>query len=53
MLLKKSQQGTEVIYIPGNHDDEFRAMAGHRLGPIDVRRRDIHVTEVGALSLVA
>jgi len=51
-LLRKCQQGTQVIYIPGNHDDDFRAFCGHRLGPIDVRRRDIHVTENGRRLLV-
>lgn len=51
-LLKKCQQGTEVIYIPGNHDDDFRAFAGQRLGPIEVRRRDIHVTADGRRLLV-
>ncbi|MGD2168178.1 MAG: UDP-2,3-diacylglucosamine diphosphatase [Gammaproteobacteria bacterium] len=51
-LLKKCQQGTEVIYIPGNHDDEFRSFAGQRLGPIEVRRRDIHVTQEGKRLLI-
>jgi UDP-2,3-diacylglucosamine pyrophosphatase LpxH len=51
-LLRKCQRGTEVIYIPGNHDDDFRAFAGHRLGPIDVRRRDIHITADGRRLLV-
>jgi UDP-2,3-diacylglucosamine pyrophosphatase LpxH len=27
-LLQLSQTGTEVLYIPGNHDHDFRKMAG-------------------------
>ena len=28
VLLKKSQEGTRVVYVPGNHDDDLRALIG-------------------------
>ena len=52
LLLKKSQEGTRVVYIPGNHDDDLRALAGTRFGNIDVALRDIHVTATGRRLLV-
>ncbi len=52
LLLKKSQEGTRVVYIPGNHDDDLRALAGTRFGNIDVTLRDIHVTATGRRLLV-
>ena len=52
MLLKKSHEGTRVIYIPGNHDDELRAFAGVRFGNIEVAREAIHTTRAGLRLLV-
>jgi UDP-2,3-diacylglucosamine pyrophosphatase LpxH len=52
MLLKKSQEGTRVIYIPGNHDDELRAFVGARFGNIEVSRETIHTTHAGRRLLV-
>jgi UDP-2,3-diacylglucosamine pyrophosphatase LpxH len=51
-ILEKSQQGTRVIYIPGNHDDDFRALAGQTLGPVEISRRAVHVTRDGRRLLV-
>ena len=52
LLLKKSQDGTRVVYIPGNRDDDLRALAGTRFGNIDVALRDIHVTATSRRLLV-
>jgi UDP-2,3-diacylglucosamine pyrophosphatase LpxH len=52
MLLKKSQEGTRVIYIPGNHDDDLREYAGLKFGNIEVSLRAIHTTRAGKRLLV-
>jgi UDP-2,3-diacylglucosamine pyrophosphatase LpxH len=51
-LLAKSQQGTRVVYIPGNHDDDMRALIGTRIGNVEVLGRCIHTTAVGRRLLV-
>ena len=40
-------RGTRVIFIPGNHDAPLRALAGQRIGGIDVRLEAVHVTADG------
>jgi UDP-2,3-diacylglucosamine pyrophosphatase LpxH len=52
MLLRKSQEGTRIIYIPGNHDDDMRALIGLTFGNIEVRARYIHTTRDGRRLLV-
>jgi UDP-2,3-diacylglucosamine pyrophosphatase LpxH len=52
VLLKKSQQGTRIIYIPGNHDDDMRALVGLTFDNIEVRGRYIHTTREGRRLLV-
>ena len=46
LLLKKSRDGMRIIYIPGNHDSDFRALVGVRFGNIEiasaVRAHDAH-----------
>jgi UDP-2,3-diacylglucosamine pyrophosphatase LpxH len=51
-FLLMSQQGTRVIYIPGNHDDELRRLAGLRLGNVSIAKRAVHVTRDGERLLV-
>lgn len=51
-ILKKSREGTRVIYIPGNHDDDLRAFAGMTLGNIEVSREAVHTTRAGQRLLV-
>ncbi|HEY8521375.1 MAG TPA: UDP-2,3-diacylglucosamine diphosphatase [Gammaproteobacteria bacterium] len=51
-LMQKSREGTRVIYIPGNHDDEVRALAGMTFGNIEVSHERIHVTRDGRRLLV-
>ena len=44
--------GTEMIYIPGNHDRPIRRLCGLALPAMQVRRRAIHVTADGRRLLV-
>ena len=52
VLLKKSQEGTRIVYIPGNHDDDMRALIGSRFGNVEVLGRCIHTTSSGRRLLV-
>jgi UDP-2,3-diacylglucosamine pyrophosphatase LpxH len=52
VLLKKSQEGTRIVYIPGNHDDDMRALIGHRFGNVEVLGSCIHTTASGRRLLV-
>ncbi len=52
LILRKSQEGTRVVYLPGNHDDELRAFVGTRFGNIEIVRDTIHTTHAGKRLLV-
>ncbi len=52
LLLKKSQEGTRIVYVPGNHDQDLRALVGVRFGNIEVQRRTVHTTRAGRRLLV-
>jgi UDP-2,3-diacylglucosamine pyrophosphatase LpxH len=52
LLLRKSQEGTRIVYIPGNHDDDMRALIGVRFDNVEVRSRCIHTTSAGRRLLV-
>ena len=43
-LLRKARKGTKVIYIPGNHDENFRDFVGTRFGRVAVMQDAIHIT---------
>ena len=51
-LLKLAADGTDVVYIPGNHDREVRALAGSTLKGIRIKIEDTHVTADGRRFLV-
>ena len=51
-LLRKGRKGTRVIYIPGNHDENFRDFAGMQFGRTAVRLTDIHIGANGKRYLV-
>jgi UDP-2,3-diacylglucosamine pyrophosphatase LpxH len=51
-ILRKARKGTRVIYIPGNHDENFRDFAAHRFGRVAVLRESIHVMADGKRFLV-
>jgi UDP-2,3-diacylglucosamine pyrophosphatase LpxH len=52
LIVKKSQDGTRVVYIPGNHDDDLRALVGLKFGNIEVVGEAIHTTRSGRRMLV-
>jgi UDP-2,3-diacylglucosamine pyrophosphatase LpxH len=51
-LLAKAENGTEVIYVVGNHDELFRQFHGHHFGRIRIERQADHVTTDGRRLLV-
>ncbi len=51
-LIRMANKGTEVIYIPGNHDEHARQFAGLTFGDIQTRRQCIHETADGRRLLV-
>lgn len=51
-ILRKARHGTQVIYVPGNHDENIREYDGYVFGDIVVRNQDIHTTLKGQRFLV-
>ena len=43
-IMKRAKRGTEVVYIPGNHDEMFRQFAGMNFGGVQIRKKAIHTT---------
>jgi UDP-2,3-diacylglucosamine pyrophosphatase LpxH len=52
-LYSRARQGTQVIYVPGNHDEELRDLAGSVFGNLEVHREYVHTTALGRRMLVA
>jgi UDP-2,3-diacylglucosamine pyrophosphatase LpxH len=46
-LLRKARKGTEVVFIPGNHDEMARQFFGMNLGDIRIEEEVIHVMADG------
>lgn len=46
-LLKRASKGTQVIYIPGNHDEALRDYAGYDFAGVKIMRDAIHETADG------
>ena len=46
-LMDKAQHGTNIIYIPGNHDDSFRRWANASINGITVQTQAVHTTADG------
>jgi UDP-2,3-diacylglucosamine pyrophosphatase LpxH len=51
-LLRKARKGTRLIYIPGNHDENFRDFLGLRFGKAAVLDDAVHITAKGERYLV-
>ncbi|MDB5367616.1 MAG: UDP-2,3-diacylglucosamine hydrolase [Rhodospirillales bacterium] len=51
-ILRKARKGTDIIYIPGNHDEGFRQFLGHQFGRIRIVDDHEHVTADGRRFLV-
>jgi len=51
-ILRKARKGTEVVYVPGNHDEFARGYIGHHFGGVKVTAQTIHETAGGKRFLV-
>ena len=51
-ILRKARKGTQVVYLPGNHDEVFRDYIGVHFAGIEVKRDAIHTTADGRRLLV-
>ena len=51
-LLRKARKGTKLIYIPGNHVENFRDFVNLRFGRVAVLEETIHLTATGKRYLV-
>ena len=51
-LLRKQQDGSRIVYIPGNHDEFLRHSIGLHLGGIEVADQAIHAAADGRRYLV-
>ena len=51
-LPKRSRKGARVIFIPGNHDEFFRAFVGYKFGEVTIMARAVHRTADGRRFLV-
>ncbi len=51
-ILRKARQGTQVNFIPGNHDEFARSYADHDFGSIKVAREMIHEMADGRRFLI-
>ena len=46
-VLRKARKGTQVVFIPGNHDEAARQFAGMTFGDIPILDSAVHVTADG------
>jgi len=51
-VLRKARKGTQVIYVPGNHDEAARQYCGLDFGGIAIRQEAEHLTADGKRLLV-
>jgi UDP-2,3-diacylglucosamine pyrophosphatase LpxH len=51
-ILRKARKGTEVIYVPGNHDEAVRHFIDLAFGDIHIREEAVHRTARGLRLLV-
>lgn len=46
-ILKHASRGTEVVYVPGNHDDAARQFVNMAFGGVDIKKHTEHTTADG------
>jgi UDP-2,3-diacylglucosamine pyrophosphatase LpxH len=51
-IMRKARHGTEVVYVPGNHDEALRGYVGLMFGGVAVEREVVHSTADGKRLLV-
>lgn len=52
LIFKKSQEGTKVVYIPGNHDDMFRKYVNTEIHGVKFMHEAVHSTADGRRFLI-
>ncbi len=51
-ILRKARHGAQVVYIPGNHDENIRDYENYVFGDIVVKTSDVHTTVLGKKFLI-
>lgn len=51
-LLRKARKGTKLVYIPGNHDENFRNFVNLRMGRVAVLEEAVHLGANGKRYLI-
>jgi UDP-2,3-diacylglucosamine pyrophosphatase LpxH len=51
-FLRKARHGTQIIYVPGNHDENVRDYDNYVFGGIVVKNSDVHTTLEGKRLLI-
>jgi len=51
-ILGKAKHGTQVVYVPGNHDEVFRDYDGMTFGNVLIKNKVVHMTADGRRFLV-
>lgn len=51
-ILGKAKQGTRIIYIPGNHDEQLREYAGLAFGNLEIHSEYVHTSPSGKRLLI-
>ncbi len=51
-FLRKARHGTQIIYVPGNHDENVRDYDNQIFGGIIVKKSDVHTTLLGKKLLI-
>lgn len=51
-ILRKARHGTQVVYIPGNHDENVREYDQYIFGDITVKKSDVHTSATGKKFLI-
>lgn len=46
-VLKRARRGTQVVFVPGNHDEALREYVGTSFGDIQLVQEHVHVTADG------
>jgi len=52
LIVEKARTGTQVIYVPGNHDELARTLCGSLLAGVEVHHEYVHTTRKGHQMLV-
>jgi UDP-2,3-diacylglucosamine pyrophosphatase LpxH len=51
-ILQKARNGTNVVYVPGNHDEFARGFVDHQFGDIAIKRNTVHTLADGRRLLI-